>query len=690
MIHCLTEGSILRSRVLRNILILLIILAPAFHTVLAQNETDVISGWLIHTDAGNLFYKHMAGQACELLEKRSDEVEKLITPDDWQRRQEFIREKLVNIAGPFPEKTPLNARVVRIIDKDSYRIEHIIFESQPGFFVTSSLFIPSGIRRNTRRPAVIYCSGHSADGYRSAVYQHVILNLVKKGFVVFAFDPVGQGERLEYYDPETGRSLVGGPTREHSYPGAQAFITGSSQARYMIWDGIRAVDYLISRKEVDPARIGITGRSGGGTQSAYIAAFDDRIYASVPENYITNYTRLLQSIGPQDAEQNLFNIILHGLDHPDFLIVRAPKPCLMITTTRDMFSIQGAMETEREVSRAYRVFQSEDHFLRIEDDAGHASTLKNREAMYAFFQKHLNHPGNPSDEETQLLTPDELRVTETGQVSTSLKGETVFSLNQKDAELLMKKLEQRRNEPERFLPEVISSARRLSGYRHPDRVEEPVFTGRLQRVNYTIEKYFVKGEGDYTIPYLLFKPKKNTGQSVIYLHPSGKSAEAGPGGEIEKYVIQGYVVLAPDLPGSGELGQGALKGDAYFDGTSHNLWYTSMLTGRSITGILAGDVVRLAMILKKNTGNTEISGIAVKEMVPVLLHAAAFSSDPGKIILPEDYASYSSLVMNRFYNHKMILYAIPAALKEYDLPDLAAAIAPNRVVMMNESGGYPQ
>ena len=122
------------------------------------------------------------------------------------------------------------------------------------------------------------------------------MNLVRKNFLVFAFDPVGQGERLEYYNPETKKSIVGGPTTEHSYPGTQAFITGSSQARYMIWDGIRAVDYLLSRKEVDPERIGITGRSGGGTQSAYIAAMDERIYAAAPECYITNFTRLFQTI----------------------------------------------------------------------------------------------------------------------------------------------------------------------------------------------------------------------------------------------------------------------------------------------------------------------------------------------------------------------------------------------------------
>lgn len=119
----------------------------------------------------------------------------------------------------------------------------------------------------------------------------------------------------------------------------------------MIWDGIRAVDYLMTRKEVDPKRIGITGRSGGGTQSSYIAAFDERINASAPENYITNFKRLMLTHGPQDAEQNFYHAIAEGLDHPDLMIVRAPKPNLLISTTRDMFNIEGVRETSQQVQK---------------------------------------------------------------------------------------------------------------------------------------------------------------------------------------------------------------------------------------------------------------------------------------------------------------------------------------------------
>ena len=688
MIDYYSTHFTLKPACVKSGFILIMVFTLAASNLYSQDDLDVIKNkWLKYSDAQNSLYHHLTDEAYDLLEKRTVTISGYKNLEDWQERQKMIRETLLDIVGPFPAKTPLNAVITRTISKEKFRVEHIVFESQPGFYVTSSLFIPAGIKTNEKSPSVIYCSGHSTDGYRSAVYQHVILNLIKKGFIVFAFDPVGQGERLEYYDAKTGKSEIGGPTSEHSYPGAQTFITGSSQAKFMVWDGIRAVDYLISRKEVDPLRIGITGRSGGGTQAAYIAAMDDRIYASAPENYITNYSRLLQSIGPQDAEQNLFNVIKRGLDHPDFLIVRAPKPALMITTSGDMFSIQGALETEKEVSEVYAAFGKNENFSRVEDDNGHASTLKNRQSMYAFFREHLKNPGDTLDEQIQLLTKEELKVTKTGQVSTSLTGETVFTLNRKLAEKLEDELTILRGYPDRFIPEVIQSAKKLSGYREPSNIEKPVFTGRIIRDGYVIEKYFVKGEGKYIIPYLLFRPAVSSGKSVVYLHPVGKSAEAVVGGEIEKLVKQGFTVLAPDLPGRGEMGPGLLQGDAYFNGVSHNIWYAAMLTGRSITGILAADVVRLVRILKQDKTIIEVSGYAVNEMAQIMLHAAAFTKDLECIALFDTFSSYHSLVMNKYYNTKFIPGTIPGALKAYDLPDLAGGLAPRRLFIAGMTDG---
>lgn len=653
---------------------------------LQAQQFNVLGKWMEFSDAPNALYHHLSAQAYKLLDARKNEIAKLNTLSGWKSRQELIDRTLRNVVGPFPEKTALKARINKIIHKKEYKVEHVVYQSRPGFYVSSSLFIPNAAGKDNAFPAIIYCSGHSNNGYRSVAYMRAILNLVKKGFIVFAFDPVGQGERLEYYNPETGKSLYKWPAWEHSYVGAQVFLTGGSLANYMIWDGIRAVDYLLSRKEVDAARIGITGRSGGGTQSAFIAALDERIKAVAPENYITSFTRLFQSIGPQDAEQDFFNGIKKGLDMADLLLVRAPKPALMITTTQDMFSIQGSRETAAEVAVLYETYDKSENFSMVTDDAAHASTKKNREAMYAFFQKHLDNPGIATDEEVELLTDEELKVSSTGQLATAVQQKTVFDLNAQLAEELTGRLQTLRKSPAYFSA-LLDDAKRLSGYQEPISPAQPAFTGQVKANGYTIEKYFVKGEGDYVIPYLLMKPDQSNHKAVLYLHPSGKLSDAAPGGDMEWFAKNGFTVLAPDLIGTGEVGPGMFKGDSYVDSVSYNVWFASILTGRSIVGIQAGDVVRLSHLLKQDTLIKEVYALAKKQMAPVLLHAAAFDKSIVRIALISSYSSYRSIATSRFYKLDFIQSTVAGSLSRYDLPDLAASLAPRKLLLFGVTDG---
>jgi dienelactone hydrolase len=675
------------------ILVLPLLLLVVIKPLAAQDGLDVIRGnsanteWIRFSDASHALYHHMAGETFHLLGKRAQLIADLHSLADWKVRQQRVGKTFMGIVGPFPKRTPLHARITKTVQGEGYMVEDIVYQSEPNFYVTGSLFIPDGV--DEPAPTVIYVSGHASKGYRA--FQHRILNLVKKGFIVFAYDPVGQGERLQYFNSKTGRSKRGDPTHQHSYPGAQAFITGSSMARYEIWDGICAVDYLLSRKKlVDPDRIGITGASGGGTQAAYIAAFDKRIYAAAPSNYITSFRRLLESVGPQDAEQNLSDEIAVGLDHADLLEVRTPKPTLMLTTTRDFFSIQGARETAHEVSQIYNAYGIPGRFDMVEDDAPHSYTRKNRKAMYAFFQKYLDNPGSSEDINVNPLPKKVLQVTHTGQVATSFpRGETVFSLNRKLARKEEKALQTSRKNLRQFLPKAVRAAKELSGYRAPDSVGSPIFTGRFQKDSYTIEKYFVMGEGsDYPIPYLLFVPDKPTHKALIYLSPAGKSAHLSQ----EEWLAQnGVTVLAPDLLGVGEMAGSDYGGDSYIDSTNYNTWFLSILIGRSIVGIQAGDVVRLAKLLQKRKGINEVYGLARKRMGPVLLYAAAFDSSIAHIALIKSYSSYRSIVMTRYYKPVYILSCVAGALQAYDLPDLAASLAPRKllIVDMRDGSGAP-
>jgi hypothetical protein len=430
----------------------------------------------------------------------------------------------------------------------------------------------------------------------------------------------------------------------------------------------------------------MTGRSGGGTLTAYVAAFDDRVTAAAPECYICGFKRLLESVGPQDAEQNFYHGIAAGIDHADLLEVRAPKPCLLIATTLDFFSIQGARETYDEVKLAYKALGKEENMGMSEDDAPHQSTKKNREAMYAFFQKHLNLPGNTGDEMVEFLTPEELKVTETGQVLTSLKGETVFSINRSETEKLLQALENSRRDLPQHLELVRNSARELSGYKHPDKTPESVFTGRHRRDGYSVEKYMIQGEGKYMFPVLLMIPDEDIKHpAIIFIRPDGKTAQAGKDGQMETLVKKGYAVIAPDLIGIGEMGPGKFKGDAYIGDISYNVWFESILIGRSIVGVRAGDIVRIVRYLesREDIDFRNISAVAYGETCSDLLHAAAFEDSISKIALWEPLISYSTIVMNQYYEPRFTHGAVAGALTAYDLPDLAACIAPREILLIN-------
>ena len=657
-------------------------------SVYSQVNYPVVKGWMKYTDLPNALYQHLSAQAFEYLARRSEIIRRLQTKADWLERQRVIRETFGKIVGPFPEKTPLKAQIWGVVEKATYRIEKVVFESQPGYHVTAALFLPKQCTKKT--PAVLFCSGHSEIAFRSETYQTMVLNLVQKGFIVLAFDPVGQGERLQYFDSLTGGTRTGPTTLEHSYSGAQCFISGSSQARYMIWDGIRCVDYLCTRKEVDPKRIGITGRSGGGTQSAYIAAFDDRILAVAPEGYLTSFQRLFESCGPQDAEQNFYHGIASGLDFADLLAVRAPKPALMITTTRDFFSIQGARETEAEVMRIYQAFGALKNFSKVEDDFEHGSTLKNREAMYAFFQRHLNLPGDPTDQPVEFLTPEELTIVPTGQVITAFEENTTFDLNKKATEKLLQKMKfSRNNDIRQHLKQVKQAAKKLSGFVSPTAAGDVVFTGRYPKDDYDIEQYFIDGEGDYIIPFSLLLPKQSQNSPVvIYLHPQGKFANSRSVQEMEWLAQNKIAVLAPDLIGTGEAGGGRFHGDAYkfrLGEGDFNIWFAAIQVGRSIVGIQAGDVIRLVDYLKHRPDihPERICVLGKREMGSTVLHAAAFCQDIAQVALIEPYISFRSIVMNEYYKPHFIPTTVAGALTAYDLPDLAACVASRKLLLVN-------
>ena len=671
--------------------ICLLLLLPVAGPQIVENLTVLDGGgtsaqrWIDWSDPGLMLVHHLNDLTRACLATRQDKISKLKSAEDWKTRQAVVRQTLDQILGPWPARSPLNPRVAGVLHKDGYRVEKIVFESMPNFFVTGALFIPEG--HAGRGPAILDVIGHSTQAFRRDIYQNVILNLVHKGFVVLTIDPLGQGERLQYFDPQQGKSIVGSSTQEHSHAGVQCFLTGQSIARYFTWDGIRAIDYLLTRPEVDPDRIGVTGLSGGGTQSSYIGAVDPRVLAVAPTGFITSISRLLGSIGPQDAEQIFYHGPLLGIDHADLLEVRAPKATLQVTTTRDFFSIQGARETAAEVRQVFEILGHPDHFKQVEDDYEHGFTKKNNEATYAFFQKYLDLPGSPREAAYPFLTEQELTVTETGQISTSLHSETVFSINLQEAEPLLKRLEERRQDLPEHLPRAVLAAKQLSGYRKPQPTMTPVFQGQYQRDGYRVEKWGLPGEGQTVIPTLVFVPDEPTTEAttqttarpaIIYVHDNGKATDAAVGGTIEALVRSGYIVAAPDLLGYGETTNRLTQGHAPVQP-----FFNALMSGRSVAGINAGDAVRVLEFLqaRDDVQPDEIGAVAFGDVAPAVLHAAAFEQQIRWLVLVKSLLDYQSIIKHQFYDVNANSL-VAGALTAYDLPDLLASIAPRRIAVL--------
>jgi cephalosporin-C deacetylase-like acetyl esterase len=631
---------------------------------------------------------HLNDMAMALLKERQLAVSQITTAADVAQRKAYLRECMIRELGGFPERTPLNARVVGTLDRDGYRVEKVIFESQPKFYVTGNLYLPKSGKGPY--PAVLFPLGHERGGKPNPDWQHVLVSLARRGYVAFTWDTLGQGERSQFWDTDLESSKLGetGYTSEHTMIGAQCLLAGDSITRYTIWDGIRALDYLLSRPEVDPTRVACTGNSGGGTHTAYLSALDDRIKVAAPSCFITSWRRLLESIGPQDAEQCLPPFLKDGLDHGDFIYAFAPKPFMMLTAIRDFFSISGARETYAETSRVYAALGAPEKLQKFEADNTHGYSLPRRLAAYNWLSRWLKGAEDHSPEKEVIIEPDkELQCTPTGQVATSLGGETVFSLNIKRVEQL-KPHRDPLTSPQAVAAnkvEMQREVRRLISFEPQSTALNVQPFGRIEADGFAIEKLIYESEPGIVIPAVLLIPKDDGSKkpAVVYVNDKGKSADWGHDGAIQQLVERGFVVLALDVRGCGETHPPQNPDEAndtyrYFGGYDNAM--RAFLVGKTLVGMRAEDIWRGVDLLanRPEVDTARIYGFGVGGGALALLHEAVFDGRIKELTLDDMLVSYESVVTHRLHAN-MYESIVPGALKAYDLADLVAAVAPRPV-----------
>jgi cephalosporin-C deacetylase-like acetyl esterase len=667
-----------------------VLLKPATSHAQAADELNFLKALTDFQEIRSMVPSYVNGRAAALLRERSAEIERISTKQGVENRRAYIREKMIQALGGLPDRTPLNARTVAVLDREDYKIEKVIFESQPRFYVTANLYLPK--RGTAPYPGILFPLGHEEGAKAHSAWQQVLVSLAKKGFVALAWDTLGQGERVQLYDPDLGESKVLRSTTEHTLNGIQCLLIGDSLARYTIWDGMRALDYLVSRPEVDAARIGCTGNSGGGTHTAYLSALDDRIKVAAPSCFLTSWRRLLETIGPQDAEQCLPPWLESGLDHPDFVHAFAPKPYLMLSAVRDFFSITGARETYTEAKRIYAVLGAPDQLSMVEADDGHGYTKPRRLAAYRWFSRWLKgtEDGEPEPEVT-IASESELWCTQTGQVATELGGETVVTLNEKRVEnLLPKRVEwSSRVQLESYRTAIQNDARRLSGVGAPSAGKQPLAIksfGVIERPGYRIEKLIYESEPEIKVPALLFVPggPAERRAAVVYVHGRGKAADGGAGGDVEQLVRTGHIVLSIDVRGMGETRQSADSDDFFRYFGIYESAMTALLTGKSLVGMRALDIQRgVDFLSSRNDVDTErISAFGKEKGAVPTLFAALLDTRIKKLALEGMLVSYQSAVRHKIHRG-LFEDVIVGVLKTLDLPDLVAAMSPRPVWIVN-------
>lgn len=593
---------------------------------------------------------------------RSARLAGLKTAADWQAHVQTIREFMVAETGPLPARTPLNARVTRRLERDGYVVENLIFESRPNFFVTGNLYLPKGF--SGRRPTLLNVIGHAQVGKADERYQRMSMAQVRKGFVVLTIDTIGQGER--------------GLLSAHHIVGRQAFISGTHLFNFMVWDTIRAIDYLVSRPEVASDKICITGSSGGGMMSTYILPFDDRILVAIPTCNPNTWSHRVHANLATDHEQVFFGAFARGIDpRGDPLFVHAPKPLLVNATTDDNLNpVRGVWELGTWLYKAYATYNAPEKVFTSMVKAGHAYNQEQREISYAWMLRWTGEkPSMLWEGPATLEKPQDLW---------AARGGSVFNEpgSRQPRDLVLDYLAAHRA---KWSPVTGAAAAPAHRSRMRPLVTEVLHTrlddtgtkGALsasRRVGeLSLRTLVLEPEAGIKVPGVLLEPAGGAAKSdvILYVNEGGKEALTKDMPLISEVLGRGYRILAVDLRGYGETAPD-LAG---------KFW--DFLAGKPIFGQRVGEVLAIARWLK----GSELRPTKIHYWgtgMPALYGAFAgvLSDDFAGFLLEEPLLSFESVVQVEApqYNHEVLL---PGILKKFDMPQVYQALSPRPVTLLN-------
>ena len=625
--------------------------------------------------------------------------------DDLAARRAPLQMRLRHSLGldPWPERTALKTRMLGELNRPGYKIEKLVYEAWAGLPVTAHLYIPDPLEQPSA--GLVYACGHWMEAGKLALpVQSFCAAAATLGIVTLVCDPIGQGERLESW-------------RDHGH--LNALLVGYSQMGWMVWESVRALDYLLSRPEVDPKRVGMTGASGGGLNTFFTTAIEDRFACAIPVAYPCTFPAAMQAERDLNWEDgtdvcNQVPQVMSYAEMSDIASLFIPKPYMILSGTRDkIFPIAGVRQTASVIEHNYELAGVPERFRFAEFDDEHGYQLSLRQAAYGWLKQWLLGQGDGSpvpEPELDLLpdpypveysappTPTPAHVRSQSPTLTPMSGALpgfCFPLDQElHNEAVIDAIVRAKAEgmPE-LSPLPASSAdlpdwqreikRRIQDTLGSVPQKSPLRTRLFNQVSedgMMAERVTFQSEAGITIPGLFIMPEewKHPMPFAIYAGEWGKM-QGIHSGLIEELVKAGYGVLAIDVRGVGETAT------SDFEAATNSLMMDRSLFGQRVLDVIrAVDFIweRCYIAPQIDKGRLVIVGEGVGGLWA--LYAGALDSRVAAVAAEDSLYSYAALLKHGVrYPASVYLFDV---LRHFDLAHIIASCAPRPVYLRPVDG----
>lgn len=620
--------------------------------------------------------QYLRGVAERQFEAADRERERIDSRAALDAHRDRMQEVFFEALGGLPERTELNPACTDTLYRDGYVIEKVVFESRPRFHVTSNLYLPEN--RDGSVPGVLFFCGHADTGKGAHLYQQACIDLARDGFVVLAVDPLGQGERHQFYDPETDE-IPRRNTVEHTYIGHRCTLAGENVARYFVWDAIRALDYLATRPEVDADRIGATGNSGGGLQTAYLMLADDRLAAAMPCCFITAKEDYMKSGQAQDAEQIIPDAIRRGPRYDDFLTAFAPRPVRIGAAQSDFLCIEGAYRSYERAREAYALYDATDAIDLVVSDTTHGLTPTLREAMVGWFRTQLR-DDDPAfvttDPETE--TPDSLHCVTNGEVNDAYPNERHV------VDFTCQRVRERNPaDPADVNDEYATAMRNRVRERFDlDRNRTRLFPRTIEsekQAGLVWEKVFFRSEPNVVTTGIVVRTEEPPDEPTILLLDRGTDDLPDYRTDVAALARERGLVLLFDPRGVGgvrarNVNTPLANGGKYYDvhGTEYKLASDALMLGTSLIALRVFDVLRASEYLRDRLGDVTLGIVGAGTGAIHALYAAVADSTFQSLRIEDVPAFHERATRQITVDPGLNIYDV---VGELDIPQLLPALA---------------